>query len=345
MGKGARNRQKRRASVRKASTGATADAIVQELLQLKNLREFMDFLRREPALRDPSLLAWFDQVAQDPHFGALFASLGRLLRDARSNSPRAWAAYDARRKRATEGAEQVERLQQEIQRALDAREFDEVIPLADQAIPLAAAAGLGLTVGSLENQRGQALFQSAGPNRADRIEESIASFHRAIELSGDADARAGALMHLGLALGERVLDDHADNLDAAVDALDGALSLLSESSPAWLFAIIRTNLAWSLLRRERGERLADLQRAEQLCQEALMYRSLDRDPGDWTHTQLNLGEIRARLLELGVGELGAVEEAHRAVIDAGAQVEPWLVGAAHSKIGRVQRQTAHLTPE
>ena len=76
-----------------------------------------------------------------------------------------------------------------------------------------------------------------------------------------------------------------------------------------------------------------------------MYRSLNRDPADWAHTQLNLGEIRARLLELGVGELGAVEETYGAVIDAGAQVEPWLVGAAHSKIGRVQRQKAHLTPE
>lgn len=267
MGKGARNRQKRRASVPKPSSGATADAIVQELLQLTSLREFMELRRRQPALRDPSLLAWFDRVAQDPHFGALFASLGRLLRDARSNPPRAWAAYDARRKRATQSAERVERLQQEIQQALDARKFDDVIPLVDEAIPLAGAAGLGLTVGSLENQRGQARFQSSGPNRADRIEESIAGFHRAIELSVDADARAGALMHLGLALGERVLGDHGDNLDAAVDALDAALRLLSESSPPWLFAIIRTNLAWSLLRRERGERLADLQRAEQLCQE------------------------------------------------------------------------------
>ena len=76
-----------------------------------------------------------------------------------------------------------------------------------------------------------------------------------------------------------------------------------------------------------------------------MYRSLDRDPADWAHTQLNLGDIRARLLELGVGELGAVEQTYGVVIDAGAQVEPWLVGAAQSKIGRVQRQKAHLTPE
>lgn len=345
MGKGARNRRKRRVSARKASTAPNIDLIIQELMQLKNLGEFLDLLRRRPALRDPSLLAWFDRVAQDPHFGASFASLGRLLRDARSNPACAWVAYDARRKRAAEGAERVERLQKEIQQRLDAREFDAVLPLVDEAIPLAGAVGLGLTVGGLENQRGQALFQSAGPNRADRIEESIASFHRAIELSGDADARAGAYMHLGLALGERVFGDHADNLDAAVDALDAALSLLSESSPPWLFAIIRTNLAWSLLRRERGDRITDLQRAEKLCLEALVYRSLERDPTDWAHTQVNLGEIRARLLELGVGEREVVEQTYGAVVDAGAQVEPWLVAAAQSKIGRVQRQQAHLTPE
>jgi tetratricopeptide (TPR) repeat protein len=152
-------------------------------------------------------------------------------------------------------------------------------------------------------------------------------------------------MHLGLALGERVVGDRADNLDAAVDSLDSALGLLSESSPPWRWAIVRTNLAWSLLRRERGDRLADLQRAERLCEEALVYRSLERDPGDWAHTQLNLGEVRTRLLELGVGELGAVEQAYGAVVDAAARVEPWLVGAAEFMIGRLQRQRAHLTPE
>jgi tetratricopeptide (TPR) repeat protein len=240
---------------------------------------------------------------------------------------------------------QVERLQHEIEQALDAREFDKVVRLTDEAITLAVAAGLGLAVAGLEDQRGQALFQSAGPNRADRIEEAIAGFQRALVALPEGDARAGVLMALGLALGERAVGDHADNVDAAVDALDSALSSLSESAPPSRWAIARTNLAWSLLRRERGDRLADLQRAERLCEEALGYRSLERDPGDWAHTQLNLGEVRARLLELGVGDLGAVEQTYGAIVQAAAQLEPWLVGAAEFMIGRVQRQRAHLTPE
>jgi CHAT domain-containing protein/tetratricopeptide (TPR) repeat protein len=345
MGKGARNRRKRRATLPADSDNLAAEAVVEELLQLETLPAFEELLRRRESLRDPSVLAWIDGVAQDPVFGALFASLGGLLRDARTNPSRAWAAYDTRRKQAVENSERVQTLQQKIQQALDARQFDEVIPLAGEAIPLAAAAGLGLAVGMLENHRGQALFQSAGPNRADRIEDAIASFRRAIELSADADARAGALMPLGLALGERVLGDRADNLDAAVDALNSALDSLSGSSPPWLWAIVRTNLAWSLLRRERGDRIADLQRAEGLCEDALVYRTLEQDPGDWAHTQLNLGEVRARLLELGVGELGAVEQTYGAVVDAAAQVEPWLIGSAEFMIGRVQRQSAHLTPK
>src|SRR5947209_5551734 len=128
MGKGARNRQARQKSAPKASAAPTGEAIVQALLELESLREFMDLLHRQPALRDPSLLAWLDQVAQDPHFGALFASLGRLLRDARNNPPRAWTAYDARRKRAAESAQRVQDLQQQIQQALDVRDFEAVIP-------------------------------------------------------------------------------------------------------------------------------------------------------------------------------------------------------------------------
>ncbi len=152
-------------------------------------------------------------------------------------------------------------------------------------------------------------------------------------------------MDLGLALGERVVGDHADNLDGAVDALDSALGLLSDSSGPWRWAIVRTNLSWALLRRERGDRLADLQRAERLCEEALEYRSLERNPEDWAHTQLNLGEVRARLLGLGVGDLEAVEQTYGAVVDAAGEVEPWLVGAAEFMLGRIQRQRAHLTPQ
>jgi CHAT domain-containing protein len=60
---------------------------------------------------------------------------------------------------------------------------------------------------------------------------------------------------------------------------------------------------------------------------------------------LNLGEVRARLLGLGVGDLEAVEQTYGAVVDAAGEVEPWLVGAAEFMLGRIQRQRAHLTPQ
>ncbi len=260
------------------STGLQVNEIVQQLMQLESLEAFEDLLHRQRSLLDPPVLAWFDQVAQDPHYGPLFASLAQLLRDARSDTADAWTAYDARKQEAKVDLEQAERLQQEIQQALDGREFDRVVGLADEAIPFAAAAGLGLAVASLEDHRGQALFQSSAPNRAERIEEALAGFHRALGALPDGDARAGVLMNLGIALGERVGGDHADNLDAAVDALDSALSLLSESSGPWRWAIVRTNLAWALLRRERGDRLSDLQRADRLCEEALSYARLSAIP-------------------------------------------------------------------
>jgi CHAT domain-containing protein/tetratricopeptide (TPR) repeat protein len=345
MGKGDRNRRKRRASVPKVSKALQVDEIVQELMQLESLEAFEELLAHQPSLLDPQVLAWFDQVAQDPHYGPLFASLAQLLTDARGDPADAWTTFDARKREATVNLERAERLQQEVQQAIDAREFDRVVRLADQAIPLAAAAGLGLAVASLEDHRGQALFQSSAPDRAERIEEAIAGYHRALAALPDGDTRAGVLMDLGLALGERVVGDHAENLDGAVDALDSALGLLSEASGPWRWAIMRTNLAWALLRRERGDRLDDLQRAERLCEEALDYRSLERDPEDWAHTQLNLGEVRARLFEFGVGDLEAVERTYGAVVEAAGQVDPWLVGAAEFMIGRIQRQRAHLTPQ
>lgn len=102
----------------KVSKGLQVDEIVQQLMQLESLEAFEELLDGQPSLLDPPVQAWFDQVAQDPHYGPLFASLAQLLRDARSNTADAWTAYDARKQKTTANHERVERLQQEVQQAL-----------------------------------------------------------------------------------------------------------------------------------------------------------------------------------------------------------------------------------
>jgi hypothetical protein len=305
MGKGARSRRKRQEADPAPREPQSVDTLTLDLFRIGSPKAFRRLIQRRPELLSAQMLDHCDRIARGDGFGELFASIGLLLREAAADPAAAWANYEVRRNAAAEQGRKASSLMREIDQGLAARKFDSVVCLADEAIPLASAAGLGLMVGELENHRGQALFQSAAPGRADRIERAIISLNRAVALSADADRRAGALMHLGLAMGERVEGDRADNLDAAVNSLTTAVDTLGESSPPWLWAIVRTNLAWALLRRERGDRVEDLRRAESLCEEA--YRSPERDADDWAHTQLNLGEVRARLFELGQTTLEQVE--------------------------------------
>jgi CHAT domain-containing protein/tetratricopeptide (TPR) repeat protein len=319
--------------------------VVAEILELKSVDAFRDLLRRDPTLKSRRTLEWLGRVAQDPYFGSAFASVRQLLQEAAVDDEAAWSAYDARRARANQEGEEAQRLEELARAALDQGQFDQALSFIDEALPLAISAGLGLTVSGMEEIKGQALFRSQHPERAQRVEASIDCFNRALPLAPDSNRRAGVLMHLGLALGERVLGDHADNLEASVEAIQAALAELTDSSPPALWAIVRTNLAWALLRRERGDPSADLLRAERLCLEALEYRSPQVDPVDWAHTQLNLGEIRARLLPIGLGRLEQVEETYGAVIDAAPLLDARLVATAEWMVGRTQRSHAHRTPQ
>ena len=152
-------------------------------------------------------------------------------------------------------------------------------------------------------------------------------------------------MNLALAMGQRVNGDPADNAEAAINALRKALEILPPEASPDLKTTIQVNLASSLLRRERGEKLKDLGEARELCIEVLKYRSLDRDPNEWAYVQLNLAPTLEQLATFGKADRSEAEAAYLAVIDAQDRLEDRHVGNAHYQLGRMLRIAAQFDPE
>lgn len=244
-----------------------------------------------------------------------------LLDGARSGDlAAAWAAHQKATDEAQRLVDGLEPLQAEVDAAMEARDYSRVLEFVDRALPVAVETGFGLGVCLLLDQRGVALLNSAGADRADELEGAIEAFRAALEIAVSGAQAAGLLMHLGLAFGERIHGDRADNIETAIAALRDALAELdgSPDEDDELRAMILTNVAVFLGRSEREDRAGVAREAVELCREALRVRSPERDADDWAYSQLNLGEALKDLSELGEGDASEARAAFQAVLDDAA---------------------------
>lgn len=316
-------------------------AVVQQLMALRTLKEFEALLNERPEILGPQMLSFLNASGAMEGFGPIFRSLGNLLLEARIDPEAAWKRYQDHRSRTDALAAELETGTQAAEAAIAAYQFDEVIELVDRLLPIARETGLGLTIALLEDLRGQALFRTSSGDRVGRIESAIEGLSRALPVALDQGLRARVLMHLGLAFGERIRGDHAENVERSILYLQAALDEFGTSGPPDFQAIVSTNLAYGLIRRERGDRVDDLRQAVELCRTALQYRSPDRDADDWVYTQINLGDALDQLAQRDAAEPQDAEAAYEAVIAEQSRLrETWLAGVAHHSLARFQRSRA-----
>lgn len=340
MGKGARNRQKRR-----EANGA--GDLVGELLQVKTYEEFSELLSKRPELVGDPVLEILDNARQEAGgAGLAFEPWYELIRHAQDDPEDAWSIFDDVMKSQAEAGNELQAELDAINKALDEHRAEDAIEVADAALPKAVEANLAVYVGYFEGQRAKAHFQLTTGDRAQNIEEAIAGLNRALESTIEAEVAAQLMMHLGLVYGERVRGDRGENLEVAVKLLAEALKQLRPESPPWLGALIQTNLANALLQRERGDRAENLREAAEACRAALQHRSPEEDAYDWAHTQLNLGAILQDLAGLEGHEPTEAVDAYETVIAEAERIgEDWLVGGAHFSLGRLRRIAAEPNPE
>lgn len=321
--------------------------IVLSILGMDDREELGRLLDQHPTLLDPATIAELDRFAASPDFGAPIRAVQRLLRMVPSDAPAAFAEFQSYMVRAQQTGARLDQAFAEINEALVADRPEEARGLIGAAMQDARSAGLGLAVGALHGQNGRALLRLRSGDRVQNVEDAIAAFEAALELTTEDESlqAADALMHLGLAHAQRGRGDRFENLERAVEILRAALAAVA-GEDLDLRAMIETNLATALLRREAGDALENVNEAVELCSSALRHRSPRRHPNDWAYSQLTLGAALERLVALDASALATAEAAYQPVFEAAAELtESWLVGAAHSSLGRLYRGRARLSAE
>jgi hypothetical protein len=337
MGKGKRIREQREQS-------ADPDQAIELLLEAETQEQFLALIENYPVVLGDVMRRRLAEMAAAPP-GLVFKRWERLIAAARHDPIAAWEKHALDLTRDNEISREVGREVEKIQEAERLHEPARVIELAEPAAAKALEAELSPAVAILEAMRAHAFLNRPDENRQDNIDKAIAGFGRALTFTIIPEEAARLHMHLGIAMAERTREDPSDNLEAALNAQLQALEILPPDGSPDLRSTIQTNIATTLLRRQRGEKIANLREALALCEEVLRYRSIDRDPNEWAVAQLNYAPTLQQLANLGQGDRAEAEAAFLEVIDAAPLIDDDKVANAHYQLGRMLRIGAEFNPE
>jgi len=344
MGKATRNRALRK---QRELLEREHDAVrewVLEILKLEDLDSFLALLARRAELLSDSTVQQVAELANAPAYGPLFVPVRRLLQAAVGDPCAAWDAFASERQIQDARGKELQAQQEQIDATEAAGEIPRALKMLNRVLPLAIEIGYGLSVCELLHQRGRLLCKLSSKHRAEELEEALESFEAALEVAVSGEQAARILMHRGLAYGERVKGDPAQNIERAIASLRDGLAQIEGSEDRELRAMMQTNLAVALLRRRR-DRLDDARAAVRFCREALTYRDPERDADNWAYTQINLAYTLQTVAEMGEGDPGEARSAYQTAIDCGEAItDPALVGGAHHGLGRLELSAANHTP-
>lgn len=304
--------------------------------------EFATLLHEQPWLLEQRTVDAVECTASIiPPQAAGLGALATLLRDARDDLSAAWAAHSSYEERAERALEELGPIIDELEALVADRRFDDAIARGTHEIETAEEAGAPLVAGVMDRIVADALLRTESGDHAENVELALHHYMRAVERASDDEDSAERLAALAIAYGMRVLGDPRENLEESVRAMRVSVRLLEQQGDSDLLALVQTNLAQSLERRESGERLANLDEAYALCRAALRWRSPERDAVDWAYSMVNLGHIVEKRADAGSGGAREARKAYEAVIgQADRVVDRRVLGLAYSNLGNVHRVKA-----
>jgi tetratricopeptide (TPR) repeat protein len=277
------------------------------------LRRYPELLteegRREPERVRTAALAAGDQAAAR----AMTAQLDLLETCASGDIAGAWAAYEVAL--GTFFAEvldpQVRGLREEFETVAEGDKA-RAIDVGERLICKVAEVGMLPYEAEISVRTATAYWQLPGGDRSTSLERCRMLLERALWIMDkhhDASPKAmrvDAVMLLGVVMGERHQGDPAANQERAIGLHRAALKLITQEEDGRIWAMTHTNLGLSLLEREgirtsgeddaepRARKEAWLTEAIDHFEQALTFRSFERNPGDWAFTMTNLALAYSR---------------------------------------------------
>lgn len=347
MGKRGRRKKQKGTFVERGPEALTkypgAESLSEEFWRIESRAALKATIETIPEFSDPKYLRALVAAADgDTGFEPLMKIQADVLGLAGHDEEKAWATLEAFKAEIDRVGGEIEGLL-EIAADLD---VETLLSRIDALLPQVAATGMALNLGELHAMRGEALMTRQSENRRTDVEDAIAAMEFAHHYSPDPNVKLERAMQLGIAVGERLKGDRAENLEDAIRILRETAAAVTRDTRPETATLVQTNLATALLRRERGNRVQNLNEAREACHVALQHRSPERDAYDWAHTQLNLAEILGEI-DVNAGRRSdSARAAYVRVLEEQEMIEEkWLVGAAYFGMGRLEKATATFSAQ
>lgn len=300
--------------VRGSAAERRLNAALDRLVEVSREEELREVLAEHPVLLEPEVrerraaVAAGAKDAEDRIFAA--AQVAMLEQCAAGDVEGGWAGYNA----ALLGIAQdfIDPQIQELQRAFDEvsnRDMLVAASIGEQL--LATARQLGdVELEAIASMRtSSAYYETTRGDRVANIERAVELLERTLEIYeaepdiGSRDDRVNTLLNLGAAVAARHHGDPVANQERAIALQRRVLTMVSIDDHADAWAMAHTNLGLSLLEHERqasGDEVEnapsrDVIEAIGHFEQALRWRSFDRNPLDWAYTEVNLALAYTRL--------------------------------------------------
>ena len=292
------------------------NAALDAILHVTDVAGLEALLDNYPELLSPEALAWPTHVAEAsraagdaPASRIAIALIALLERCAAGDAAGAWAQYSRELQEAS--SEILERQVGTLQEAFDiacAEDLARAAEIGERLVAKSTELRLRSVEAEASARTAAAYYARTDGDRAANVERSRELLERAAEIyDKDPDFRnsdhyAQVLLNLGATLGARLQGDPAANHARAIRLQRRVLEMVSMEGDGHTWAMAHTNLGLNLLESERITELSvndKLERATDVApdvlgeaihhfEQALRWRSFEREPLDWAYTQLNL---------------------------------------------------------
>lgn len=327
---------------------------VGSLAQLQAALAAFPELRTPEAAQRPAEVLETARAAGDAH-GVMIATglLALLEHCAEGREAVGWAEYE--QVAISFGNDvldpEVEGLQAAFDMAVE-QDLGRAAAIGDELVATARRLGMRPLEAEAAVRTASAYYRRDDGDAADNLECCCRLLERVLELFRfdpdvtGRDTHVQALTNLGAAMAARHHGDPASNQERAIALNQQALELVTKEDNGHWWALAHTNLGHNLVERERSDEDEE-QTRDRLVQaighfdEALTWRSFERDPGDYAYTQVNLALALMRLG--GRDDLQrAVHHGGEAVRGFGAVDKPALAAHALGNLGSARLQLAQL---
>jgi len=321
------------------------DEALQSFLYLRSYDAFEDWVAsHDPKVRSAVLRILLRRRSQR-HGGLSYAAWLDLLVAAPADPQVAWEKREAEAKAVETFVASFDEELEPVGDLLARGEVEEALGIYDRMIARGRCLRAGGQVGFLQKLRASLLQIRPGGLRAENLEDAIEALNEALSYARAGGPSLETMLELAHLYTEREVGDRVDNLAIASNMLREALGLASEDDPLELSGRLGYEFGKSLMRREDGDRRANLELGIEVTEDAITDLEAAGAPAPWIWAKLTLGGLLVNQARTNGSPTEAGEAIFEEVIAWSAANDALSVAAAaHHELARTKRTATHHSP-